>query len=194
MASGLIDLLARHRTGLTEQDVVAALEAALTAAHDDGSAPLADSEIKYLRKHGGPGTSAALDNGVPVDLRRTSGDTAVDRVAQTIGSSYSLEEGAHLLGASRTTVSRWLRTGTLWSFTLGRRRRIPRWQLIPDGALLPGLAEIVPAIPAGIEPSTVEAFMSSPQHDLDDRSPLQYLAVGGDSREIAQLMADLGRW
>jgi excisionase family DNA binding protein len=194
VASGLSDLLTRHRTGLTEQDVVTALEAALSAAHDGGGAPLSDAEVEYLREYGGPGVSAALGDGSLTDLRRTSGEAAVDRVAQAISGSHSLEEAAHLLGVDRTRVSHRLRAGTLWSFTLGRHRRIPRWQLLPNGSLLPGLATIVPAIPAGIEPATVAAFMSTPQHDLGDESPSRFLASGGDPRVVAELVADLGRW
>jgi excisionase family DNA binding protein len=194
MASGLSDLLTRHRTGLTEQDVVTALEAALSAAHDDGTAPLTDAEVAYLREHGGPGVPAALGDGNPAGLRRVSAEAAVDRVAEAVSGSFSLEEAAQLLGVDRTRVSHRLRAGTLWSFTLGRHRRIPRWQLLSNGSVLPGLAVLVPAIPSGIEPATVAAFMSAPQQDLGDQTPSRFLAGGGDPRVVAELVADLGRW
>ena len=194
MASGLSDLLTRHRTGLTEQDVVTALEIALSAAHDGGTALLTDAEVAYLREHGGPGVPAALGDRDPADLRRVSADAAVDRVAAAVSGSFSLEEAAHLLGVDRTRISHRLRAGTLWSFTLGRHRRIPRWQILPDGSVLPGLSTLVPAIPVGIEPATVAAFMSTPQGDLGDQAPSRFLAGGGDPRVVADLVADLGRW
>lgn len=98
------------------------------------------------------------------------------------------------MGVDRSRISHRLRQGTLWSFTLGRHRRIPRWQLMPDGDLFPVLAAVVGAIPAGLDPRTVNGFLHTPRPEFDDQPPVAYLASGGDPAPVADLLTDLGRW
>jgi hypothetical protein len=53
---------------------------------------------------------------------------------------------------------------------------------------------IVPAIPRGTTPAVLDVFMHTPQPDLDDRTPIEHLAAGGDPALVARFIQDLGRW
>jgi hypothetical protein len=45
-----------------------------------------------------------------------------------------------------------------------------------------------------MRPVTLARFMHTPQPDFGDRTPIEYLAGGGDPHLVADFVADLGRW
>lgn len=190
----LDEVLTRHRVDLRPEDLVRELDDALSALPDVGVTPLSDRELGFLAEHGGPGVAEALqhDDGDHSGRERTR--RATHRLVEAIGESLSIADAASALGVDRTRVSHRLRDGSLWSFTLGRQRRIPRWQILPDGRVLPGLAAVVAAIPAGIHPSTVAALMGTAQPELEDQTPVAYLAGGGDPTLVAEMLDGLARW
>jgi hypothetical protein len=191
----LEDVLARHGLDLSPAEVVAELDAALTAAEATGSGPLSAGEAEFLAAHGGADAAATVaesTNGSLVpDKARFRG--AAGRAAEAACGSYGIAELATILGVDRSRVSHLLAAERLWAFRVGRSPRIPRWQ-VAGGQLLPGLAPVVRAIPSGITPPALAGFMSGPQDELENRSPVEYLACGGDPNAVAALVAAIGEW
>jgi hypothetical protein len=189
------DVLARHDVSLTEEDVAETLERALTRLPSPAAAPLTSAEIDYLAGHAGPDTADALATWDPAGESAKRSEAVVAATASLVASTLGIEELARRLGVDRSRISHRISAGTLYSFTIGasRRRRIPAWQLTDNG-LLPGLAEIVTAIPTGAHPLDVAALMATPQAELNDRTPVQHLAGGGDPQPVAELFTALGVW
>lgn len=105
----------------------------------------------------------------------------------------SIEQAASMIGVDRSRISHRLSAGQLYALTIGGRRRIPTWQLY-NGRELPGLGAVVAAIAPGMHPASVEGVMTTPQDELDGRTPVEHLASGGNAAKVADLIADLGRW
>ncbi|HET9877040.1 MAG TPA: DNA-binding protein [Mycobacterium sp.] len=190
--STLDALLAKHHVGMTSEDVLDELDSVFGAIPGAGAAPLSDSEVKFLREHAGTGT-AVIDTWSSYDERQARSHIAVRELAETLSGSVSIKEAAAILGVDRSRVSRRLTGDALWAFDLRGNKRIPRWQLLGN-ELLPGLDVIVPAIPRGATAGVLDVFMHTPQPDFGDRTPIEYLAAGGDTALVAGFVADLERW
>jgi excisionase family DNA binding protein len=106
----------------------------------------------------------------------------------------SIAQAAELLGVDRSRVSHRLAQGTLWAFAMGRVRRIPCWQFTAEDLLLPGLPVVVAAIPDGLSPVILEAFMRAPLAELGGIPPIEYLTTGGNPALVAEFVAALGEW
>jgi hypothetical protein len=192
-ASGLEALLERHHVDLTGDEVLAVLDFAFAAIPGAGAAPVSAAEVEFLRDHAGPGAAAVIDNWSADGERQARAQVAVRELGDALSGSMSIKEAAAVLGVDRSRVSRRITGNTLWAFDIHGSRRIPRWQFLGSD-LLPGLETIVPAIPAGVTPMTVEAFMRTPQPDFGDRAPIEYLAAGGDAGLVADFMPALSHW
>jgi hypothetical protein len=76
---------------------------------------------------------------------------------------------------TRQGLSRRRHARQLFGLPLGERRYVyPRWQFGRGGALVPGLAEVLALAPAD-DPWGVADLLTSRQHTLDDRSPIEAL-------------------
>ena len=192
--AALDEVLARYDIGMTSAEVVAELDAAFASMNRVDTTPLSESEMQFLVDHGGPGVAEALASYDPVAERDRQARRAVDELATTMRSTVSIAEAALLLGVDRSRISHRIAQGTLWAFRVGRSPRIPRWQFCADGKLLPGLPQIIAAIPAGLAPQSVAAFMSTPQEELYGLTPVDYLCDDGDPAIAADLLACLGLW
>ena len=184
-------LLAKHRIGLTADEVLDELDSAFAAI--PGATTLSAAEVDFLRTHAEPPAVAAIDAWSADGERQARARTALRQLTGALAGSVSIKETAAELGVDRSRVSRRITGNALWAFELQGSRRIPRWQFL-GGELLPGLEAIVPAIPRGANPAAVEAFMHTAQPDFDDRTPIEHLASGGDPASVAGFLADLGRW
>jgi len=117
-------------------------------------------------------------------------------IAQTrqgvILDSLSADEVSALLQRSPSRVSHRVAEPSLYSFQVGRSRRFPKWQFTATGEL-PGLARIVPAIPEGTHPASVDGFMRNPspalvvQGDVE-RSPVDWLTEGGLVDDVVEIL------
>lgn len=166
----------------------------VTLAGGSGAqAPLTAAEEEFLRTAGGPEAGRSLDARSGARDAATAAEDAARRVSRLAAGSMSVSEAAERLGVDRSRVSRRCSTGRLFSFTIDGNLRIPRWQLAGDRAL-PGLEQVVPAIPAETTPLMVEAVMTSPQEETALRTPVEFLAEGGTPRVVAEMIADLARW
>jgi len=185
--SDLQALLAEHQVGISETEILEELAAAFSSLA--GPLVLSEAEVEFLRTHAG----MRLDDWSPAAERAQRESTAVKELGVMLATSASVKEVAEMLGVDRSRISRRISGQSLWSFPIQGARRIPRWQIV-DGGLLPGLDVVIPAIPRGMRPVTLARFMHTPQPDFGDRTPIEYLAGGGDPHLVADFVADLGRW
>lgn len=189
----LDEVLARHKVGISGAAFLAELDADLSRITDPASAPLSAAEASFLREHAGAVAGEVLDTDPDV-LVRDARRAEVARMAELVAGSLGIAEAALLLRVDRSRVSQRLSASSLWSFRLGRSRRLPRWQFTVAGRSLPGLDLVVGAIPAELSPESVAGFMNTPQPELEGRTPVAHLAGGGDPGPVADLVAGLGLW
>jgi len=190
-APALDALLAKYRIDLTAGEVIEELDSAFAAI--PGPTTLSQVEVDFLRAHAGSPAAGVIDAWSAATERQERARAALQQLTTTLLNSASIKEAATILGVDRSRVSRRITGKTLWSFDLRGGRRIPRWQFLGD-ELLPGLGVVVPAIPRGLNPAVLDAFMHTPQPDFGDRTPIEHLAAGGDPALVAGFVADLGRW
>ena len=190
--ASLDDVLARHRVGISSDEFVADLDDALSAVSQPTAEPLSASEVAFLRSQGGVRMREVLD-GDADEAARPLSQGVTRETAQALAATTSIVEAALQLAVDRSRISQLLSRKRLWAFQFGRSKRIPRWQFAERG-LLPGLDQVVLAIPDGLAPASVEGFMTTPQPELGDVAPVAFLRQGGDPRAVCELLADLGRW
>lgn len=186
-------LLARHHIDLTGDDVLDEIDAAFAAIPTSGAATLSAPEVEFLAAHGGPETAGLVKGWSPSGERQARARVALRALSDAVAGSVSTREAAEMLGVDRSRISRRITGNALWAFDIRGQRRIPRWQFV-GGGLLPGLDVIVAAIPRDATPAVLDAFMQTPQPDFDDRTPIEYLAGGGDPGLVAGFIRDLARW
>ncbi|MCW4354135.1 helix-turn-helix domain-containing protein [Hoyosella sp. YIM 151337] len=191
--SAIKDVLDRYNVGLTEQDLAGELDAALRSLQHPGSAPLSAHELEYLTQHAGEGTNEVLAQWDPVHEQHRHAVAVASSVKDLVASSLSRTQAAQQLGVDPSGISRRIHEDALWSFKVGSRLRIPSWQFAGN-ALLPGLAEIVAAIPDDAHPLDIAAMMTSPHEFIDGHTPAQWLAAGRDPSVIVSMIEDLNRW
>jgi hypothetical protein len=192
-AAALDALLARHHIDLTSTEILDELDAAFTRIPEAGAASLSTTEVAFLHQHARPIEAAMIDAWSANDERQDRARTALRQLTNAISGSVSIKEAAAILDVDRSCISRRITGNALWAFDLRGNRRIPRWQFL-DSELLPGLDVIVPAIPRDATPAFLDAFMDTPQPDFDDRTPIEYLAAGGDPTTVVGFIEDLTRW
>lgn len=192
MASPVAQVLQTFAPEIDEQEFAAELRARFEAVSGVESPPLTGAEQEFLERHGSDAAQAAIRDWDPSAERRRRNRIVEDGLQHVLVETLSVGQVTELTGKSRSQITRDLNGGRLYGFSLGRRWRVPRWQF-PGGILLPGLDEVVPAIPGHLHPAVVQGFMSSPQDDLDSRTPVEHLRTGGDPEPVADLVADLAR-
>jgi len=146
---------------------------------------------------GGDAARAALDRGAVVVAEELAKSRA-EAIAAAVAASLTLAEAVAALGLSRSGIAYRIGKQRLYSFTVDRRRYLPRWQFQPAdntaadntddvGRLepIPGLATVVPAIGQDEHPLGVHNFMTTPL-DFEAGSPVDHLRAGGDPAVVAE--------
>jgi hypothetical protein len=101
-----------------------------------------------------------------------------------LATSLTTAEAAALLKVDVSRVRQRLREGSLLGVDYDGERRLPRFQF-ERGLVLPGLREVLAALPGGLNPLDVAEWILSPNPDLEsDRdatplSPREWLLNGG---------------
>lgn len=110
-----------------------------------------------------------------------------------IADSYATAEVAELLDRAESNVRRSRLQGDLYgpAETTGRTLHFPRWQFV-EGTVVPGLRQIIPALPRYWHPLSVERFMETPHEDLDGLAPVRWLTSGGSIAAVAELADEQG--
>lgn len=108
-------------------------------------------------------------------------------------SALSTSEVAALLGRDAASIRRSKRNGDLYALAPrpGLPALFPAWQFSGD-RVVPGLREVIPALPSFLHPLSVERFMTTPDDALDGLSPAVWLLSGGSPRPVAALADALG--
>ncbi|WP_114907917.1 hypothetical protein [Ornithinimicrobium murale] len=155
----------------------------------------ADQLEETRREARDPGLGARIalhDAGIAADLLRSS------RTAQQV---------AELLDRDSSNIRRGVQAGRYYAVRVAGALRLPDWQFVerttydytpgedavPDIEIvpLPNLSAVVAAIPEGLHPQVIAGFMDTPQPELDDRSPIEWLTGGGDPEPVSDLVAGL---
>ncbi|NUU06433.1 DNA-binding protein [Leifsonia sp. C5G2] len=113
---------------------------------------------------------------------------------EAVTGSLSAAEAAQRLGIDSSRVRHRLSKGGLIGFMIGGKRRLPAWQFTddPKQPVLPGLSQLIAAVPADMHPASLQNFMATPQEDLliDGRevTPVEWLRLGGDPQEVVDIL------
>lgn len=144
-----------------------------------------------------PGSHEDARNPAAESPLRASISPALRSRLHAVIDSLSDDETARLLGIGTRQVRRRALAGGLYFFQVGRRRRYPCWQFVGDNRVLHGLQDVTPLLPRAWPPETVDAFMTTQHPHLLLRgvpvSPVEWLARGGDPRNVTHLLASAPR-
>jgi hypothetical protein len=110
-------------------------------------------------------------------------------------SALTVTEAAKTVGVDTSRIRHRLLARRLMGWKDRGGWRLPAWQFTEHG-VLPGLEQVLAALPADQPALVVAAFMTTPQEDLLARSrpitPCEWLSSGGDPQRVARLAAMLG--
>ncbi len=142
---------------------------------------------RYERAH--PHIRALIDRLLERDA--ADGDDWAATWRAQIGPALTQRDTAALLGKSPQAVAK--DPGLVRVPTRDRRVMYPVWQF--DGRRrVDGVAEVVAAVGQTVAPSTVAAWLTAPNPQLDGRAPIAALRAGDRDRVVAlaeQLAGDL---
>ena len=120
---------------------------------------------------------------------------AVAEQAVLHDSALTVGEAARTIGVDNSRVRHRLAAGRLMGWKDRGGWRLPKWQFTDHG-VLPGLEQVIAALPEDQPALVIAAFMTTPQEDLMARSqpitPADWLAAGGDPQRVARLASMLG--
>jgi hypothetical protein len=188
----LADVLAHAGVRVSEAEFARLVESVLAEVGpvpaEDPAAALSADEVAGL-------------TAVEADLRprgareRDPRADAAATYAAVLAGALSVGEVARALGVDASRVRHRLAARQL----LGIRRtdgwRLPSWQFGVDGQVLPGLEQVLRAMPTSLHPVVVARFFATPSPDLRvgraGVSPRDWLAGGGDPTAVVALARDL---
>jgi DNA-binding CsgD family transcriptional regulator len=157
---------------------------------DDPAADLPAAETAALRRGGF--TMEPADSRPTSALARTAAEYAALRET-----SLTAIETARRLGVDPSRVRQLLAARKLYGLQVKGAWRIPAFQFQGEH-LLPGLDEVVPALPKDLHPVGVYHWFTEPNPDLSSEkggehrmSPREWLLAGYPPRAVAQLATDL---
>lgn len=186
--SELTDLLDRTGYPVSAEDVLEALAEVLPRRHDVVD-DLSAGDRAYLDEFAG--LEPASDEEVARLLARRAA-LATSEVAQALDRGQVGER----LGVSPSRVSHRHAAGGLFAFRVGPAKTLyPDWQFTADGTI-PGLPQVVEALPGGVPAALVRRFMTEPDDALEIGeevvSPRAWLLQGGDVARVVALAATFG--
>ena len=166
----LASLLDHHGTGLREADVVSAAAALLSDRLGLGAtgpaAALSPDAEEVLRTAGG--VAEPQDKALALSAQ----DTTAAALA-FVASSRSVGELAAALAVDASRVRHRVGDGALYAVKVGRTNRFPAWQLDSSDRPIPGLREVLAALPADLHP-----LEAARRWRPRDRRPAGRLVVG----------------
>ncbi|BEP14381.1 hypothetical protein acdb102_26920 [Acidothermaceae bacterium B102] len=180
-------VLARRGLSFDEADLAEAVEQALGRYLSvPGSAPLAASQRATLQAGG-------LDLDATGAYATAATRTAADYAA-LVATALSVPEAAARLGVDGSRVRHRIAAGELWALHgSGRRRLLPVLQFSADGGVVPGLSDVLRALPDDLHPLEVAGFLTGRRTDLRlrgrDQSPVDWLVRGGGVADVVAAAA-----
>lgn len=112
-------------------------------------------------------------------------------------SALPTTEAAKRLGKDPSRIRQRVREGSLLAVMSGGEMRLPELQFHKN-AEIPGLGEVLRALPKGIDTLEVLSWLATPTPDLPDAqgepsSPRQYLLRSGDVAPVVEIAEGLAR-
>lgn len=190
--NGLNEVLARHDVGISAEEFLRDLDSALAEVSGPDTEPLSEVEASFLAEHGGTRTAEVIEG----DARAARQQRAAAVARESTGaltSTMSITGAAALMGVDRSRISQMLSHRRLWAFSMGRNRRIPRWQFaggVPSAQPQPCHR----GHPVWPRPQSIEGLMTTERRECDGATPAEFLADGGDPHAVAALVSGLARW
>lgn len=153
---------------------------------------LTSAEQGFLVSQGGIPASS-VEAGTAATARVSIAAAAAQADADAVRDGYTTSEVAELFGLKTANVRRDVASRSL--FVAGRTRSrehvFPRWQFDGTGPL-PGLREVLAALPNDYHPLDVASFMTTAHDELGGRTPAEWLSGGGTPSVVAGLADELG--
>lgn len=156
-----------------------------------------DDDAGALRRSRPPRSVTSVESGVS-----SSGAVVRARAAYRAleESSLTVAQASRILAVDESRVRQRLGpTGDLYGFKSAGEWRIPAFHFEPDGQLIRHLGKIARALPTGLTPLEVAAWLSRPHPDLsapeapgEDLTPSQWLTIGRDSELLLKLAKYVG--
>lgn len=120
---------------------------------------------------------------------------AVAQQAVLHDSALTVSEAARTIGVDTSRIRHRLSARRLMGWKDRGGWRLPAWQFTEHG-VLPGLKQVIAALPTDQPALVVAAYMTTPKEDLMAGSravtPCEWLQSGGDPTRVARLAAMLG--
>jgi hypothetical protein len=111
--------------------------------------------------------------------------------AALLASALSVPAAAARLGIEAAGVRRRLASRRLYGIRLGESWQLPAFQFVDGGGALPGLHQLLAALPDDLHPMSVWRFLSSAAPELATEdgpwSPLEWLTAGGSPDPVVDL-------
>ena len=142
-----------------------------------------------LERMGADFTPFPADRSHPADVVRAA-------FAALRADSDAPDEVARHLGRDVSRVRQRIRDRTLWAITGTDGARLPRVQFEEDGTEIPGMGEVVAALPADLHPVAVFRFLTTTDPGLvlpgsdEPLSPRDWLRSGGQPDAVASIARD----
>lgn len=142
-------------------------------------------ERRFLIEAGAPTDS--FDPARQAEARARLSALAAETAAAA-AERLTTSEVADRLGTSESRVRKLAAGGDLYAIRDAVRGRLafPAWQFIGDQPLR-GLRRVLPALPRSMHPLSLEEWMTTSKEELDDRTPVEWLARGGSIEEVVRL-------
>jgi hypothetical protein len=110
--------------------------------------------------------------------------------------AYTTQSVADMLGVHPSRIRQRLKERTLMALDDAGELRIPA-MFFEDGAELPGLRRVLPAVSEEVRPLEVLSWLATPSSELEDsngrpRAPREYLLATGDADRVIPLAQALG--
>jgi excisionase family DNA binding protein len=108
--------------------------------------------------------------------------------------ALSVAEAAKRLRVDQSRIRQLLSNGSLYGLKVKGEWRLPRFQFTTRG-LVPGVEQVLRALPDDLHPVEVLTWLGSPDPDLEvgerSLSPLEWLRSGGDPERASAVARDL---
>lgn len=175
--------------GITPDDLLAEWESlAPPAGSEDPQITLTAGESDVL-------ASAGVRVQPIPDFAERASTSTLEQLIQMQFDGLTTKQAAALLHVTEGRIRQRIAADHLFAVKgAGGEWRLPRWQFHGSHAI-PGIADVLSAVPREWPPVAFERFMSSSNDTLvlggESASPLQWLSEGGSPEVVAQLAAQL---
>lgn len=166
-------------------------KAAVKAQFGQTSTGLTSAEEQALRSGGVGGVELALGPTLWAMARQVS----ADKYEALVEDSLTVEETAARLRVTSGRVRQLLGGSRLFGFKAGADWRIPSFQLLKRGGLVPGIDKVVMRLPKNVGLLPFYNWLTTPNPDLrtgdaeeEALSPLDWLRMGESPDEAAALV------